>query len=153
MGKLKHTLAEDSVVFSGEVSSSESSWWPLFFSMLNLRWLSEGSKERNDFSSISSSVMDSSNFREYSVATEVESKRIWSKKTLSLQSFSRYSISGPCCIFTGPSNKLKNWTLVINGHRIISKIHSLYKQETEKNLKDLKILVQEIWPNCNVLHI
>lgn len=68
------TLIDDRAVLSGDTSSSESSRLPRFFSRLFLRWLSEGSKDRKDFSSISSSVMDSSNFREYSVATEAESE-------------------------------------------------------------------------------
>lgn len=50
--------------------SSDSSWWR-DFSLLPRRCASEGSRQRNERSSISSSVMDSSNLSEHSVATDV----------------------------------------------------------------------------------
>lgn len=57
------------------VPSSSDSSWCRDFSLVPRRCASDGSRERKDCSSISSSVMDSSNFREYSVATDVLSPR------------------------------------------------------------------------------
>ncbi len=51
-------------------SSSDSGWGLGFLSSDSRRWASDGKRERNDLSSMSSSVIESSNFTEYSVAME-----------------------------------------------------------------------------------
>lgn len=68
------------LVLSWLWSSSDSGRGLGFLSSDSRRWASDGSKERNDFSSISSSVIESSNFTEYSVVIEALSAD-WSEDT------------------------------------------------------------------------